>query len=39
MTQPGAFDQLIACAALVGLILWFMRKKFVGSYLFFKATT
>jgi hypothetical protein len=35
--QPGAFDQLIACAALVGLILWFTRKKLVGS--FFKATT
>jgi hypothetical protein len=23
----------------VGLILWFRRKKFVGSYLFFKATS
>jgi hypothetical protein len=34
----AASNQVVACAALVGLMLWFMRKKFVGSYLFFKAT-
>lgn len=40
MGRPAAVDYLLAatCAALVGLMLWFKRKKFVGSYLFFRAT-
>jgi len=31
--------QRTACAAFVGLMLWFMRKKFVGSYLSFKEAS
>jgi hypothetical protein len=33
----AASNQVVACAAVMGSMLWFMRKKFVGSYLFFKA--
>jgi len=33
------YVQLAACAVWLGRILWLRRKKFVGSYLFFRVTS